>query len=216
MRPGEGGNDAVLFSTELAESISGVLRKTNIQFSSLTDSRRIIVIRAAAEHPFVRSLIGVHRIQRIPLNDRRGRRHTSTATVVIMEDKLLDQVQVLEQDCRVKTKRGSGPGGQHRNKTDSAVQITHMPTGIVVQSEAERSQRQNKEKAKADLQRRLQRLAEEQQFRGMNSERRAQAQSPERSLRHFTWNVQRNEVSSHDGLIRYNMRQLLKGRIEPR
>ncbi len=148
-------------------------------------------------------------MQRIPRNGG-GRRHTSTATVAVLTGRALESVKVDERDVRVDTSRGHGAGGQHRNVTDSAVRVTHLPTGVVVTSEAERSQRRNRQAAFAELERRLQVDGDARRAVEVNGERRRQVIA-DRAAKTFTHSQQRSEVTG-DGR-RWRWRDFYRGRI---
>lgn len=158
-------------------------------------------------------LAGIHRIQRIPANDKRGRRHTSTATIAVLESATDAEVFVDPDDIRIKTKRGTGAGGQHRNKTDSAVEILHRPTGIIVQIDSGRSQYQNKERAVEILAERLTKRERKQSERERNADRKHQIATGERPSKDWTWNTQRGEVLCHSTGERFDLNKLRRGRL---
>lgn len=148
----------------------------------------------------------------MPSNDRR--RHTSTVTIAVLDGKTSPVVDLDPRDVTETTYRASGKGGQHRNKTDSAVRVVHHPTGIIVCSENSRSQHENRERAWKGLQERLQREADEAFAQDVNSSRRDQIETAERPTRDFTWTAWRDEVRDHESGQRWRMSDFLKGKIK--
>jgi len=181
--------------------------------SITTGAGRTIEIAVHTYIPEVESLVGIHRIQRIPANDKRGRRHTSTATVAVLDEADDVEVVVRDEDLRIKTKRGTGAGGQHRNVTDSAVEVLHRPTGLVVQIDSGRSQHQNIERALAVLRERLAKAESTRLRQERNAVRVLQIATAERPSKDWTWNTQRGEVICHSTGKRYDMSRLLRGMV---
>ena len=159
---------------------------------------------------------GVHRVQRVPVTESQGRVHTSAAGVLVMPDVDQTEVDIDENDLRIDVYRSSGPGGQGVNTTDSAVRITHLPTGIVVSCQNERSQLQNREQAMRMLRARLIALAEEQAADAASAARRSQVRTVDRSERIRTYNFPENRISDHRiGYKAYNLDQVLAGELGP-
>ena len=159
---------------------------------------------------------GVHRVQRVPVTESQGRVHTSAAGVLVMPDVDQAEVDIDENDLRIDVYRSSGPGGQGVNTTDSAVRITHLPTGIVVSCQNERSQLQNREQAMRMLRARLIALAEEQAADAASAARRSQVRTVDRSERIRTYNFPENRISDHRiGYKAYNLDQVLAGELGP-
>jgi peptide chain release factor 1 len=156
----------------------------------------------------------VHRVQRIPKNDRRGRRHTSTATVAVIERQFSKRVEMADEDLDVFTHRGSGKGGQHRNKTDSAVRVVHRPTGTTVIVEHGRSQWQNLQQAKMVLAQRLEEVARRVESDKVLRDRNRQIASGERPVKQFTHNQQRSVVESHQTGEVWRWSDFYRGRID--
>jgi peptide chain release factor 1 len=155
---------------------------------------------------------GVHRVQRVPVTESQGRVHTSAAGVLVMPEVEETEVDIDENDLRIDVYRSSGPGGQGVNTTDSAVRITHLPTGVVVSCQNERSQLQNREQAMRMLRARLTALADEQAADAASAARRSQVRTVDRSERIRTYNFAENRISDHRiGFKAYNLDQVLNG-----
>lgn len=173
----------------------------------------IIVARATGENAELtfRDEAGGHRFQRIPPSEKRGRVHTSTITIAIMPEPGEAQLKLRPQDLEIKTMRGSGAGGQKRNKTDSAVQITHLPTGLQVRCETERSQHQNKENALGLLRARLLGAEQEKQSAARSSDRKAQIGTGMRGDKVRTIRYQDDQVVDHRTGRRWKLKEYLRG-----
>jgi peptide chain release factor 1 len=160
---------------------------------------------------------GVHRVQRVPSTESSGRIHTSTATVIVMPE--ADEVEVQideERDLRIEVKRSSGPGGQSVNTTDSAVRITHLPTGLVVEIQDEKSQHKNKAKAMSVLRSRLYDLELAKQRERDSATRRTMVQAGDRSEKIRTYNFPDNRVTDHRiGTTIHNVPGVLEGQLDP-
>ena len=215
LRAGEGGHDAELFCHELSDAIVAYARKRGdvIEDVASPTSRTLSLAvggpRSAYEH-----LCGVHRIQRIPKNGG-GRRHTSTATVAVLDERAVPAFELRDEDLSVDTYRASGNGGQKRNKTDSAVRVTHLPTGMVVTAERERSQWQNLQAAKAELRSRIEEHERGLLVQAVGDERNRQILTGERPAKQWTHNSQRGEVLSHDSGQRFRWSDFYAGKIFP-
>jgi peptide chain release factor 1 len=159
---------------------------------------------------------GVHRVQRVPVTESQGRVHTSAAGVLVMPEAEAIDVQIDEHDLRIDVFRSSGPGGQSVNTTDSAVRITHLPTGIVVSCQNEKSQLQNKEQALRILRARLLAAAQEEADAAAGEARRSQVRTVDRSERIRTYNYPENRISDHrTGYKAYHLDQVLDGDLQP-
>ncbi len=155
---------------------------------------------------------GVHRVQRVPVTESQGRVHTSAAGVLVMPEVEATEVAINDDDLRIDVYRSSGPGGQGVNTTDSAVRITHLPSGIVVSCQNERSQLQNKESAMRMLRSRLVTRAEEEAATAASAARRSQVRTVDRSERIRTYNYPENRIADHRiGFKAYNLDQVLAG-----
>ncbi|NGO67429.1 peptide chain release factor 1 [Streptomyces boncukensis] len=159
---------------------------------------------------------GVHRVQRVPATESQGRIHTSAAGVLVLPEAEEVDVEISPNDLRIDVYRSSGPGGQSVNTTDSAVRITHEPTGIVVSCQNEKSQLQNKEQALRILRARLLAAAQEEAEKEASDARRSQVRTVDRSERVRTYNFPENRISDHRvGFKAYNLDQVLEGELDP-
>jgi peptide chain release factor 1 len=159
---------------------------------------------------------GVHRVQRVPVTESQGRLHTSAAGVLVLPEAEEVDVSVDPNDLRIDVFRSSGPGGQSVNTTDSAVRITHLPTGTVVSCQNEKSQLQNKESALRILRARLLAAAREEAAAAAGASRAAQVRTVDRSERVRTYNFRENRISDHRvGYTAYNLDRVLDGELEP-
>lgn len=213
IRPAEGGDDALGFAHELFNAFRAYLSKNDVPYSYEITRTLVISIKGDVSRLRLDRFVGTHRIQRIPKNDSTSRRHTSTATIALIEDNVTT-CHISDADIRIDTYRGHGKGGQHRNKTSSAVRLTHMPSSTVITVERGRSQAQNIALAKAELTRRLSRAHASSALASVSKTRRSQITSGERPTKQWTWNQQRDEVIHHDSLARYQMSAMLKGQLD--
>jgi peptide chain release factor 1 len=216
LRPGEGGVDAFAFCQELKTAVLAYARRRDDEAHAVAGSpgsRTLVVDVDGARRAYER-LAGVHRVQRIPKSDRRGRRHTSTATVAVLTRRPARGVEMADEDIDVFTYRGHGKGGQHRNKTDSAVRLVHRPTQTMVVVEHGRSQWQNLQEARAVLAERLEKMARRKDSADVLSERNRQIASGERPVKQFTHNEQRSVVESHGTGEVWRLADFYRGRIE--
>ena len=158
---------------------------------------------------------GSHRVQRVPKTESQGRIQTSTATVLVMPEVDEIDIEIRQEDLRIDTYRSSGAGGQHINKTDSAVRITHLPTGIVASSQDGRSQHDNKDKAMAALRARIYEAAQAEQDQKVGAERRSKIGSGDRSEKIRTYNYPQNRVTDHRiGLTIQQLDRIMEGKID--
>jgi peptide chain release factor 1 len=223
IRAGAGGEEAALFAADLYEMYRHYAEhhrwKTDVLSSSPSDvggfKEIVMEVRGDRAYSRLKHESGVHRVQRIPVTESGGRIHTSTATVAVLPEAEDVEVQIRDEDIETQVFRSSGPGGQSVNTTDSAVRITHKPTGIVVACQEERSQLQNKEKAMRYLRARLLKLEQERQHREEAEARRAQVGTGERSEKIRTYNFPQNRVTDHRiGLTVQNLPGVLEGDLD--
>ena len=159
---------------------------------------------------------GPHRVQRVPVTEAQGRIHTSSATVMVMPEAEEVEVDIDEKDLNIDVYRASGPGGQGVNTTDSAVRITHIPSGLVVAMQDERSQLQNRLRAMTVLRSRLLKLREDEQAEKMSAERKAQVGKGGRGEKIRTYNFKENRVTDHRiGFTLYQLQDVLAGNVDP-
>ena len=212
IRPGEGGEDALRFANELAGAVRAFARRNNDTTTEHScGASRAVVLGVDGSPATYRFLAGVHRIQRVPANDRR--RHTSTATLVVLEAATSHVVTVDPGDCRVEPYRGSGKGGQHRNKNATAARVTHLPSGIVVEAEEQRSFEQNRRGALRRIEERLRSEQATAAVATLRSERNAQVASAERPAKTWTHTEYRGEVICHETGEHWPLEAFRRGRL---
>ncbi len=223
VRGGAGGQEAMLFAASLYRMYTHFAERRGWQASVLSTSSSELgglkeitfEIKGKGAYSFLKFESGVHRVQRVPVTESGGRIHTSTVTVAVLpEAEDIPEVALSPQDLRIDIFRSSGPGGQSVNTTDSAVRITHLPTGLVVSMQDEKSQLQNKERALKVLRARLyEKMVQEQQDEE-SSARRLQVGTGDRSEKIRTYNFPQGRVTDHRiGLTVYNLNDVLDGDI---
>jgi peptide chain release factor 1 len=230
IKSGEGGEESALFAGDLlrmytryAERRGWRTEQLDATESDLGGYKSVTVVVKAkgtsepGETPYALLKFegGVHRVQRVPVTESQGRVHTSAAGVLVMPEAEPVDVQLDEKDIRIDVFRSSGPGGQSVNTTDSAVRITHLPTGIVVSCQNEKSQLQNREQAMRILRSRLLQAAQDSAAAEASDARRLQVRTVDRSERIRTYNFPENRISDHrTGYKSYNLDQVLDGDLE--
>ena len=223
IRAGAGGDEAALFAADLFRMYSRYADSRNWKIETLSVSEtdgggfKEIIVSVSGQDVFSRLKYekGVHRVQRVPTTESQGRIHTSTVTVAVMPEAEEVDVEIKNEEIRVDVMRAGGPGGQSVNTTDSAVRITHIPTGIVAQCQDEKSQHKNKAKAMTVLRSRLMDLEEGRANAERASERRAQVGTGERSEKIRTYNFPQSRVTDHRaGVTLHKLDTLLAGEMD--
>lgn len=223
IRGGAGGDEAALFAGSLmrmysmyAESKRWKIEILNANETELGGFKEVsFMIEGEGAYSRLKYESGVHRVQRVPETETQGRIHTSTVTVAVLPEAEEVEVEINPADLQIDTYRSGGAGGQHVNKTESAIRITHLPTGLVVECQDERSQHKNKDKAMKVLRSRLYEIMQREQNDAIASDRRAQVGTGDRSERIRTYNYPQGRVTDHRiGLTLYKIEQILNGDID--
>ncbi len=223
IRAGTGGDEAALFAEELARMYLRFAEQRRWK-TELIDAtvgqvggfkEVIYAVRGEGVFGVLRWESGVHRVQRVPATESQGRIHTSAASVAVLPEAEEVDVEIADKDIRVDVFRSSGPGGQSVNTTDSAVRITHLPTGLVVQCQDEKSQHKNKAKALQVLRSRLLEQAIHEQEAAIAAERKSQVGSGDRSAKIRTYNFPQSRVTDHRiGLTVHNLEAIMQGELD--
>lgn len=223
IRAGAGGDEAALFAAELyrmyvnyAESNRWKVELISVNESGIGGFKEVVaMVTGQGAYSKLKYESGVHRVQRVPETESGGRIHTSTATVAVMPEAEDVDVVIEDKDCRIDVMRASGNGGQCVNTTDSAVRLTHIPTGIVIYSQTEKSQLQNKEKAFRLLRSKLYDLEMEKRQNSEAEERRSQIGTGDRSEKIRTYNFPQGRVTDHRiNLTLYRLDKIMNGDIQ--
>ncbi len=223
IRAGTGGDEAALFAADLFRMYSkyAETKRWKVEVISISETGiggvKEVVAAIEGKNVFSRMKYesGVHRVQRVPSTETSGRIHTSTATVAILAEPDEVEVDIDEKELKIDTYRASGPGGQHVNKTDSAIRITHLPTGIVVQCQDERSQHKNRAHAMRMLRAKLYEMEEEKRRNEIASTRKSLVGTGERSEKIRTYNYRDGRITDHRiGLTLYKIEAMLNGELD--
>jgi peptide chain release factor 1 len=225
VRAGTGGDEAAIFAGDLFRMYARYAerRRWNVEIISASEGEhggyKEIVARVEGRGAYSRLKFesGTHRVQRVPATESQGRIHTSAATVAILPElEEVDEIEIRDADLKVDTFRASGAGGQHVNKTDSAIRLTHLPTGMVVECQDERSQHKNRARALSLLKARLLDAERAKQSAAQAQARRLQVGSGDRSQRIRTYNFAQGRITDHrvEGLTLYALPQILDGDLD--
>lgn len=225
VRAGTGGDEAAIFAGDLFRMYARYAERQGWKVEVESDNPgehggyKEIVAKVSGRGAFAKLKFesGTHRVQRVPETESQGRIHTSAATVaIIAEDEAVDDVAINPADLRIDTFRSSGAGGQHVNKTESAIRITHVPSGIVVENQTERSQHANRDRALKRLKAQLLEAERSKQLAAQAETRRLQVGSGDRSQRIRTYNFPQGRITDHrvEGLTLYDLPNILQGGLD--
>ena len=224
VRAGTGGDEAAIFSGDLTRMYQRYAEKQGWSTEIINENRgehggyKEVILRVSGQNVYsqLKFESGAHRVQRVPDTESQGRVHTSACTVAIMpEVDSIDEIDINPSDLRIDTYRASGAGGQHVNRTDSAIRITHIPSGVVVECQDERSQHKNRARAMSLLQSRLLAAAQEKQHAEQSETRKLQVGSGDRSERIRTYNYPQGRLTDHRiNLTLYKLEEIMEGGLE--
>lgn len=224
IRAGTGGDEAAIFSGDLARMYQRYAERQGWSTEIINENRgehggyKEVILRVSGQNVYsqLKFESGTHRVQRVPETESQGRVHTSACTVAIMpEVDSIDEIEINPADLRIDTFRASGAGGQHVNRTDSAIRITHIPSGVVVECQDERSQHKNRARAMSLLQSRLLSAAQEKQQAEQSEHRKLQVGSGDRSERIRTYNFPQGRLTDHRiNLTLYKLEEIMDGALE--
>ena len=223
IRAGTGGDEAALFGAELYRMYSRYTEKQGWKIDVMSSNEIgiggfkeiIFMIKGKGAYSRLKYETGVHRVQRVPITESQGRVHTSTATVAVLAEVDEVEIQIAEGDLRIDVYKSAGAGGQNVQKNSTAVRMTHLPTGIVVQCQDERSQLQNRLRAMSILRARLYEIEEEKRRSKIEETRRSQVGTAERAEKIRTYNYPQSRVTDHRiNLTSYNLPNILEGNID--
>jgi len=226
IRAGAGGDEAGIFAGDLFRMYSKYAEKKGWKISVIDSHPNdyggfkeiVFIVEGKGAYGKLKYEAGVHRVQRVPITEASGRIHTSTVSVVVLpEYKDVSDIEIKEEELKIETFRASGAGGQHVNKTESAVRITHIPTGIVVSVQDERSQHQNKAKALRILKSKLKEMKEREKLEEIGQKRKSMIGSMERAEKIRTYNWPQNRVTDHrlEGENKnYSLEKIIEGDLD--
>ena len=225
VRAGAGGDEAAIFAGDLARMYMRYAESHGMRVELVSENESdaggykeiVFGVRGDSPYRYFKHESGVHRVQRVPATESQGRVHTSTATVAVLPEVDEDvDIEIKPTDLQIDTYKASGAGGQYVNKTESAIRITHVPSGIIVASQQERSQTQNREKAMQMLRAMLYERQQREKEEAMGSLRRSQVGTGDRSEKIRTYNFPQDRVSDHRINENYgNIRGIMDGAIDP-
>jgi peptide chain release factor 1 len=223
IRQGEGGDEAALWAADLYRMLTRYAERRGFKLEELSASPNEgggfkeveFAVKGDGAYSIFKWEGGTHRVQRVPVTESQGRIHTSTATVAVMPEAEEVEIEIDPNELKIDVYRSTGPGGQSVNTTDSAVRITHLPTGVVVAMQDEKSQLQNKQKAMRVLRARLLQRERERQEAELSAARRSQIGTGERAEKIRTYNYRENRVTDHRvQRTAYNLDRVLEGELD--
>jgi peptide chain release factor 1 len=223
VRQGVGGDEAALWAAEVARMLHRYAERRGFRTETLSTSENegggvketVFAVKGDGAFSIFKWEGGTHRVQRVPATESQGRTHTSTATIAVMPEAEEVEVEIEDRDLKIDVYRSTGPGGQSVNTTDSAVRVTHVPTGIVVSMQDEKSQLQNKQKAMRVLRARLYEAERERQQAELAAARRSQVGTGERAEKIRTYNFAENRLTDHRiKLTVHRLDQILDGDLQ--
>ena len=224
IRAGAGGNEAGLFAFELWRMYRRFSERHGFKVEIIDSSENqadgiknlTAQITGAEVYSMLKYEAGVHRVQRIPETEKSGRVHTSTVSIAVLKPVSESEIKIESKDLRIDTFRASGPGGQNVNKVETAIRITHLPSGIVVACQSQKSQSQNREAAMNILRAKLKEMMDKKITGEITAERRAQIGMAERAEKMRTYNFPQNRITDHRiGKSWHNIEKILDGYLEP-
>lgn len=222
IRAGTGGDEAALFAGDLARMYQRYADKNRWKFEPLSSTpssaggyrEAVFMVTGDRVYSSLKFEMGVHRVQRVPATESQGRVHTSACTVAVLPEAEEVEIEIRTEDLEIKACRASGAGGQHVNTTDSAIRIVHLPTGMAVECQEERSQLKNKEKALKVLKSRLYDKFQQEQADAISADRKSQVGSGDRSERIRTYNFPQGRMTDHRiNLTLYKLDEIMEGEI---
>lgn len=223
IRAGTGGEEAAIFACDLLRAYTKFAFAKNFKVSLVNSYKssfggiKEAILEVSGENVWdiFKQESGTHRVQRVPKTEKYGRIHTSTVTVAVLKEPEVSQLSLKPSELRIDHFKASGKGGQHVNVTQSAIRITHLPTGITVTSQDERSSHQNKNKAMRILQAKLNDLEQKKNTQQLIDQRRKQIGSAQRSEKIKTYNFPQNRLTDHrSGKSWYNLEDIMEGKMD--